>query len=267
MVQKGESQRVRLQTTCIICQGPVSVKRLTCSKQCRIAASSRGKPLESRPCEVCGVIFKPRASKDPGKFCSAKCQGISVRKPCETCGAEKSKECTCKAAAPVKTCLECGLPFESRYWKAMCSQVCIKHRLLRKLKYRRQKKRQAKEIECVECGQCFLSAYSRARFCSKSCGKRASKRHRKYAKRTTRDPSEGVITITMLVKRDGNKCQLCGKRMNMKGDPQHGKAPSIDHIIPISLGGEHTLRNVQLAHRKCNGVKSNKMEGQLRLFG
>ena len=34
--------------------------------------------------------------------------------------------------------------------------------------------------------------------------------------------------------------------------------PSIDHIIPISKGGTHQWNNVQLAHRKCNRMKSNK---------
>ena len=35
--------------------------------------------------------------------------------------------------------------------------------------------------------------------------------------------------------------------------------PSIDHIIPISKGGQHTWDNVQLAHMICNSIKNNKM--------
>lgn len=35
--------------------------------------------------------------------------------------------------------------------------------------------------------------------------------------------------------------------------------PSIDHIIPVSHGGTHTWDNVELAHRYCNGVKSDKV--------
>ena len=35
--------------------------------------------------------------------------------------------------------------------------------------------------------------------------------------------------------------------------------PSIDHIIPVSRGGTHTWDNVQLAHRYCNSIKSNKL--------
>lgn len=36
-------------------------------------------------------------------------------------------------------------------------------------------------------------------------------------------------------------------------------SPELDHIIPISKGGEHTYRNVQLLCRKCNLKKGNKI--------
>ena len=48
------------------------------------------------------------------------------------------------------------------------------------------------------------------------------------------------------------------------------KYPSVDHMIPIAKGGTHTWDNVQLAHRYCNSIKSDKFiendKGQLRFF-
>jgi 5-methylcytosine-specific restriction endonuclease McrA len=32
----------------------------------------------------------------------------------------------------------------------------------------------------------------------------------------------------------------------------------MDHIVPISKGGTHTLDNVQMAHRFCNLSKGNR---------
>lgn len=45
-------------------------------------------------------------------------------------------------------------------------------------------------------------------------------------------------------------------------------APTIDHVIPISHGGDDTKANVQLAHFGCNNRKSNRGGGeQLALVG
>jgi 5-methylcytosine-specific restriction endonuclease McrA len=35
-------------------------------------------------------------------------------------------------------------------------------------------------------------------------------------------------------------------------------APTIDHIVPVSKGGDDTRANVQLAHFRCNSVKGNR---------
>ena len=40
----------------------------------------------------------------------------------------------------------------------------------------------------------------------------------------------------------------------------HPLAPTVDHIIPVSLGGHPSaLSNLQLAHWYCNRQKSNKL--------
>lgn len=61
------------------------------------------------------------------------------------------------------------------------------------------------------------------------------------------------VSVLELIKRDGGTCQICGK----EGDG--GGKWSIDHIIPISKGGEHTYANTRLAHMKCNAGRSNRM--------
>jgi len=70
-------------------------------------------------------------------------------------------------------------------------------------------------------------------------------------------------------KRDGYVCQLCGCKTSLRYKSQyHPKRTELDHIIPISLGGEHSLRNTQCACHRCNIEKNNTGTGdQLRLFG
>ena len=50
---------------------------------------------------------------------------------------------------------------------------------------------------------------------------------------------------TAVINRDGLVCQLCG------GDVLPGDV-HIDHVVPWSRGGQHTLGNLQVAHSRCN---------------
>jgi 5-methylcytosine-specific restriction endonuclease McrA len=76
------------------------------------------------------------------------------------------------------------------------------------------------------------------------------------------------IDISAIYQRDNWVCQICGKRVNPNNKYPHPLSPSLDHIIPLSIGGTHEPRNVQLAHFRCNSLKSdNANNEQLRLFG
>ena len=73
------------------------------------------------------------------------------------------------------------------------------------------------------------------------------------------------ITLDKLFNRDGGVCALCGRRCDygdyiFQGDTfiAGNDYPSIDHITPLSKGGSHTWNNVQLAHKRCNSIKSNR---------
>lgn len=54
-----------------------------------------------------------------------------------------------------------------------------------------------------------------------------------------------------LINSKGAVCGICGKPI------ENMKDCTIDHIIPISKGGQTTLENCQLAHFKCNQDKGN----------
>ena len=75
------------------------------------------------------------------------------------------------------------------------------------------------------------------------------------------------FTLTDVIDRDGWKCGICGKRVEpgSKGRDR----PSLDHIVPLALGGPHTLANAQLAHFGCNAAKGHRatIPAQLRMFG
>jgi hypothetical protein len=48
------------------------------------------------------------------------------------------------------------------------------------------------------------------------------------------------------------RCAICG-------DPMTFDDATLDHIVPLSKGGPHTLSNLQIAHRVCNSVKGARL--------
>ena len=89
---------------------------------------------------------------------------------------------------------------------------------------------------------------------------------RHNARRAAKKGSQNEVFLNSVVfERDGYVCGLCGKKIDKRTKNPHPKSASLDHIIPISLGGSHTLNNVQCAHLGCNLSKCNKNIGQLIL--
>jgi 5-methylcytosine-specific restriction endonuclease McrA len=50
----------------------------------------------------------------------------------------------------------------------------------------------------------------------------------------------------------GKLCGICGQ-----GLPHSSNDATLDHVIPMQLGGADALGNFILAHRACNSAKAN----------
>lgn len=189
----------------------------------------------------------------------------------------------------IRICKECGEPFfETRYKSVYCSRTCAgKAQRAEQLRarideimddvdelatidpklvfeYRETRERLDELCEmilrnriCPECGRGFISRGGRA-YCSEECAKKHDNRRRN--KRIYRNGCPDLsVTLTKLYMRDGGICQICGKAIDFDRDSNADDYPSIDHIIPLSKGGLHKWDNVQLACRRCNYIKGNKI--------
>ncbi|HHW13485.1 MAG TPA: HNH endonuclease [Firmicutes bacterium] len=65
--------------------------------------------------------------------------------------------------------------------------------------------------------------------------------------------------------RDHWTCQICGAKTprRLRGTTDD-RAPELDHIVPLALGGQHTRANTQCLCRRCNQAKGAAARGQLR---
>lgn len=110
-----------------------------------------------------------------------------------------------------------------------------------------------------------------ARWAASEEGKRARQQWRRSDKGKEykrRHGQTGKAHHDYLRARDGDNCQLCGKRIDFTLPPGDKRSATVDHIVPRSQGGTHDWANLQLAHHGCNSSKGTRPLGeQMRLVG
>lgn len=57
----------------------------------------------------------------------------------------------------------------------------------------------------------------------------------------------------------GPVCHLCRQPIQGGLPPRHPRRPSVDHVIPRSLGGTDDLDNLRPAHYGCNAKRGNRL--------
>jgi 5-methylcytosine-specific restriction endonuclease McrA len=63
--------------------------------------------------------------------------------------------------------------------------------------------------------------------------------------------------------RENSICWLCGAVVDKAIKWPDPLSPSVDHLVPLSMGGSLTdPRNVRLAHLRCNSSKGNGRRGK-----
>ena len=236
-------------------------------------------PHDTRQCEWCGTTYVP--ARRTSRTCSAVYRGkdnsrqtnIKNRKP--------------KVSAP---CVVCGEMFvRPRSDSTYCSKTC--HRRLLNARqnavYVPKRARRA-DCACEVCGTLFSPVRSDARRCSQACNnlaKYADPEHRaarvvaarewsqanrerrrviaQNYKRKRREweqasPSAGITARDWLrtLNRWGHRCAYCGAAGLLH----------MDHVVPLSRGGAHTIGNVLPACQGCNLSKHNRCltEWQMR---
>lgn len=214
-------------------------------------------------CSYCGKSYRGHAKKknDPDRlrnYCSTECfvgaHRWRIRKTFST---------------PVdwRDCRECGRPFISRGNLDRC-RLCHEAGLLVVRLYGRR---------CARCGDRYESNQPTQRFCSPKCSRGWHRRlmrgrygrHDTHRKRARRYGVEyEPVNKRKVFERDGYRCGICGRKTLKGAKVPHHRAPTIDHIIPLSEGGDHVYENVQCACFICNTRKGvHGANDQLLLVG
>lgn len=232
--------------------------------------------MEERTCKHCD---DPITGRHPNSlYCTITCRerakwDRTPRIPCAACGAPSGwkigQEQRAKAAGP--TCRECTRSLDD------------------------------KPERCGHCNEPFESRRTRdtwTRFCSKSCARKAQFADGTHPwmmsgdwtpaladdERTARRFRQGELarrkrrarlaevesepyTLAEIAERDGHRCGICGRKVNMSLKYPHPRSASVDHIIPLSHpGATDTKVNVRLAHLGENLARGNRAGWEQQLL-
>jgi hypothetical protein len=143
-------------------------------------------------------------------------------------------------------CLNCGSLDPNSVHRRFCSDNC-------RVAYAHHGGPRPTSTQCVACGTTVDLTVR---------GKKGQLRHSvtKFCGPCRQDYDKYKMSARELAQRDGTDCGLCGEPVDMNlplsGDLMR---PSVDHVLPRSLGGSHDPSNLQLAHLRCNMRKSNRV--------
>lgn len=142
-------------------------------------------------------------------------------------------------------CAACGVAFESRSsrnsWTRACSKSCSTRLQMLDDPERFRAVRDAGNVS-------RWGIARRSELEQKAAYERKNRARRARRVGTASEP----YTTAEIAERDGFRCGICRRKVRMGFAWPHPSSPSIDHIVPLSKGGEDTRANVQLAHLRCN---------------
>lgn len=225
-------------------------------------AVGRRNPAHSFVCEHCGKESHRRPSATmlalgyPNRWCSMACRSeqaaerkrieqeeVAKRQACRTLTWAIKRLVKARTPPPIIppcTCTACGAQYQRTSWQ--------------------------RQGLCAPCGDTARVEKARQQRISarkKPYAKAAKLRSKAVRRAKERIEAESVDPIKVF-ERDKWRCQLCGgstpRKLRGSYDP---KAPELDHVIPLALGGGHTWANVQCACRECNIRKGAKPLGQM----
>ena len=179
-------------------------------------------------CEVCGKTFQSN-------------KGCRTRTP-RYC----SKECCGKAHAKMKVCAFCGKEFYNWTRDKYCSKKCANDALRGiPLSAEHRKKLSDARKASPKCHGSNLYNWKGGEATYAERMKTHNQRRRSMLKIHLDN-----VYLKLLIKAQQNKCFYCGCDM--------GDSPSLEHLTPVSRGGDNQRYNLVYACKNCNSKKHDK---------
>ena len=166
-----------------------------------------------------------------------------------------------------KICPHCGNTFIANVvYQKYCSPECRYQESLDKDHQRYLENLVLGISTCKECGKIFTKTFIHRNkiFCSEECNIRyQKKKYKRNRAMQLREAYVEPVDLWDIYNNDHGICSICGLPVPDSSEPSNIWGATVDHIVPLSLGGEHSTMNCQLSHRICNSLKGQGSETQI----
>lgn len=280
--EANASQRLVHNYQCKNC-GKLFTTRQKGQAFCSLSCSSQwhGKSVrKQRICKYCGGQFFNGNGHDP-QYCSRQCAIYARFGTPEERNARVSERQKLQEKRPKPVCFFCWKPYDRNSPNQQyCSHECMYMASLNNKREQWKEAYRPRTFRCEECGTLVTTQCkdTHSKFCSESCAKKYGRRmehqtirHKELTKRQKiirkqqiRDNYIEPVSYSAIFKRANGICGICGLPVLYDKHIDNNWSGTIDHIVPLSLGGEHSMKNCQLAHRVCNSLKG-KCDGAVRI--
>lgn len=245
---------------------PTSTTQRYCSKECKEKQRIKngGKNNTIIICKICNKEFIPQWN-------SQQCCSIECLKKSKSINNKvyKDKKKTWDIPKPCKHCFNIFTPphHESEFCSKECKRMYLKiyhdnyyeenksTLSIKQREYNERTKEQRKEAS-IKRMQTEEGKNTRR---NSQQGYKARKRGATVVEK---------IDYDLIWQRDNGKCQHCKKKIDLNIPRNEPMGLQYDHIVPLSKGGEHSVKNLQLSHAVCNQRKNNNISKgvQMHLF-
>jgi endogenous inhibitor of DNA gyrase (YacG/DUF329 family) len=217
-------------------------------------------------CATCGKEITNRGLQ--AKYCSKRCRLHAGHKLQRERSNAKKRALGLPVRGDIVPCVNPQCFNAAIYWgvRAYCSQRCKSYVQENKHWLGDGPSSRIWLYQCPDCSAAVLhrSQNGTPKVCP-PCRVIRNKAINSRKAHARRAPGPAVLSVTELAERDGNRCHICCRKvdMNLSGKAKWG--PTIEHIVPVSRGGTNEPGNLALAHRYCNTARGNRGHSQLLL--
>lgn len=143
-------------------------------------------------------------------------------------------------------CLACGKPEIAPGKRSYCSSACQEAARRQQQATASGDRTKTEPLEnCISCGTPLLTG--------RVNGRAVHRRTRRFCTDCKSKPRRSYrLAVDILAHYQGTDCGICGEAVDMSVRFPDRACATIDHILPLAMGGTDAVGNLRLAHYSCN---------------